>query len=137
MTWRLRNISRVEEQQMPELNSKNSKQHKTLPAGKVARVPLVMQMESQESMAASLVMVLAYYSKWVSLENIREECGISLDSGTIAENGAAAARAYGLEASISNTTVSELRGNGTFPCIVQNKNHTCCVLCGIREKKYI
>ena len=39
----------------------------------VAKVPVVMQMEALECGAASLTMVMAYYNKWVSLEQVRED----------------------------------------------------------------
>lgn len=37
----------------------------------VARTPVIMQMEALECGAASLCMVLAYYRKWVPLEQVR------------------------------------------------------------------
>ena len=41
----------------------------------VAKVPVVMQMEALECGAASLAMILAYYEKWVPLEQVRLDCG--------------------------------------------------------------
>ena len=41
----------------------------------VAKVPVVMQMETLECGAASLDMILAYYGKWIPLEQVREDCG--------------------------------------------------------------
>ena len=41
----------------------------------VANVPVVMQMEALECGAACLTMVLAYYDKWVPLEQVRFDCG--------------------------------------------------------------
>ena len=45
----------------------------------VAKVPVVMQMEALECGAASLCMVMAYYDKWIPLEQVRKDCGVSRD----------------------------------------------------------
>ena len=37
----------------------------------VAKVPMIMQLEALECGAACLAMVLAYYRKWVPLEQVR------------------------------------------------------------------
>ena len=51
----------------------------------IAKVPIVMQMEALECGAACLCMILAYYNKWIPLEQVREDCGVSRD-GSNAHN---------------------------------------------------
>ena len=102
----------------------------------VAKVPIVMQLEALECGAASLAMVLAYYEKWVPLEQIRSDCGVSRDGAT-AKNILRAARSYGLVAQGYRYSTEELRKNGKFPCIVHwNFNHFL-VLNGFKGNKAI
>ena len=94
------------------------------PAKKGAvKVPVVMQMEALECGAASLAMILAYYGKWVPLEQVRLDCGVSRD-GSNAKNVLIAARSYGLEAQGYRCEVDALRDSMTYPCIIHwNFNH--------------
>ena len=89
----------------------------------VAKVPVVMQMEALECGAASLTMILAYYGKWIPLEQVRADCGVSRD-GSNAKNVLKAARSYGLIAKGYRYEPDELKKNGKFPCIIHwNFNH--------------
>ena len=100
----------------------------------VAKVPVVMQLEALECGAASLCMILAYYGKWIPLEQVREDCGVSRD-GSNARNILSAARYYGLKASAYRYEPETLKARGTFPCIIHwNFNHFV-VLNGFRGGK--
>ncbi len=95
-----------------------------------------MQQEAVECGAASLSMVLAYYHKWLPLERVREDCGVSRD-GSSAKNILLAARRYGLEAHGYRLEPEELRKDATMPCILHwNFNHFV-VLRGFRGDKAV
>ena len=101
-----------------------------------AKVPVVIQMEALECGAASLTMVLAYYGKWIPLEQVRADCGVSRD-GSNAKNILKAARSYGLTAKGYRFEPEGLKQNGTFPCIIHwNFNHFV-VLCGFKGNKAV
>ena len=102
----------------------------------VAKVPVVMQMEALECGAASLAMILAYYEKWIPLEQVRLDCGVSRD-GSNARNILRAARSYGLSAKGYRYEPEALRREGKFPCIIHwNFNHFV-VLDGFRGNKAV
>ncbi len=88
-----------------------------------AKVPVVIQMEALECGAASLTMILTYYGKWVPMEQVRADCGVSRD-GSNAKNVLKAARSYGLTAKGYHYEPEDLKKNGKFPCIIHwNFNH--------------
>ena len=102
----------------------------------VAKVPVVMQMEALECGAASLTMILAYYNKWIPLEQVRSDCGVSRD-GSNAKNVLKAARSYGLTAKGYRYEPNDLKKNGKFPCIIHwNFNHFV-VLDGFKGNKAV
>jgi len=103
-----------------------------MPKG-IANVPQVMQMEALECGAACLTMILAYYGRWVPLEQVRADCGVSRD-GSKASNVLKAARSYGLAAKGMTYSTKALREKVTFPCILfWNFNHFV-VLTGFKGK---
>ena len=100
----------------------------------VCKVPVIMQLEALECGAACLTMILAYYDKWIPLEQIRSDCGVSRD-GSNAKNVLKAARYYGLEAKGYRYEPQMLKEHGSFPCIIHwNFNHFV-VLDGFRGGK--
>lgn len=100
----------------------------------VCKVPVIMQMEALECGAACLAMILAYYNKWIPLEQIRVDTGVSRD-GANAKNLVLAARTYGLNAKGYRYEIEDLKKHGTFPCIIHwNFNHFV-VLDGFRGNK--
>ena len=118
--------------QMAEHNPGNNK--KPIKSG-IAKVPVVMQMEALECGAASLTMVLAYFNKWIPLEQVREDCGVSRD-GANAKNIKKAALSYGLNAKGYRFEVESLKKKATFPCIIHwNFNHFV-VLKGFKNDEY-
>lgn len=102
---------------------------------KVEKVPVIMQMEALECGAASLCMILAYYGKWLPLELVRSDCGVSRD-GSSAKNVLKAARNYGLKADGYRMEPSSLRSIN-FPAIIHwNFNHFV-VLNGFKKDKAV
>ncbi|MBQ2452228.1 MAG: hypothetical protein II276_02080, partial [Bacteroidales bacterium] len=113
------------------------KKRRIIPLTKgVAKVPVIMQMEALECGAACLAMLMAYYEKWVPLEQVRVDCGVSRD-GSNAKNILIAARSYGFVANGYRFEPSDFKKNGKFPCIIHwNFNHFV-VLDGFKKDKAI
>ncbi|MDD3340490.1 MAG: NHLP family bacteriocin export ABC transporter peptidase/permease/ATPase subunit [Lachnospiraceae bacterium] len=85
--------------------------------GGVAKVPVIMQMEALECGAACLTMILSYYEKWIPLEQVRKDCGVSRD-GSNAKNILKAAGNYHMESSGYRYEPDALKKSGGFPCII-------------------
>ncbi len=101
---------------------------------KCTDVPVIMQLEALECGAACLAMILAYHKKWLPLEQVRRDCGVSRD-GSNAKNIMKAAQNYGLNAKAYRLEPDEIKANISFPCIIHwNFNHFV-VLCGFRKDK--
>ncbi|MBQ5317057.1 MAG: NHLP family bacteriocin export ABC transporter peptidase/permease/ATPase subunit [Oscillospiraceae bacterium] len=99
----------------------------------VAKVPVIMQLEALECGAASLAMIMAYYGKWVPLEKVRRDCGVSRD-GSNAKNVFMAAERYGFSVKAYRHSPETIMRDGVFPCIIHwNFNHFV-VLCGFKGK---
>ena len=102
-------------------------------AKKLRRVPVIMQMEALECGAAALAMVMAYYGKWVPLEQVRLDCGVSRN-GSNARNMLMAARNYGFSAQGLRCETEALKEGVQLPCILHwNFNHFV-VLCRITDR---
>ena len=102
----------------------------------VAKVPVIMQMEALECGAASLAMVLAYYGKWVPLEQVRLDCGVSRD-GSNMKNVFLAGQHYGMEAHGYRMELDGLKEEGVFPCIIHWEFNHFVVLDGFRNGKAV
>ena len=101
-----------------------------------AKVPMIMQMEALECGAACLTMVLAYYHKWIPLEQVRLDCGVSRD-GSNMKNIYLAAQHYGMDVHGYRMEVEGLKENGTFPCIIHWDFNHFVVLDGFKGDKAV
>ena len=102
----------------------------------VAKVPVIMQMEALECGAASLAMVLAYYGKWIPLEQVRLDCGVSRD-GSNMKNVYLAAQSYGLEVHGYRMEMEGIRNSASFPCIIHWGFNHFVVLDGFKGNKAV
>ena len=115
--------------------AKNKTLKKPVKTGTV-KVPVIMQMEALECGAACLAMILAYYRKWIPLEQVRYDCGVSRD-GSNMKNVYLAAQHYGLEVHGYRMEPEGLKENGSFPCIIHWDFNHFVVLDGFRGGKAV
>ena len=86
------------------------------------KTPVVLQLEMVECGAASLAMVMAFHKKWIPLERLRVDCGVSRD-GSSAKAILKVARMYGFEAKGYRVEPSQI-STLPMPCIIHwNMNH--------------
>lgn len=100
------------------------------------RTPTVYQMEVSECGAASLSMILQYYGKYVSLEQLRIETGVSRN-GCNAKNICLAAEKLGLEYKASSRPLGKMLFKSTTPCIIHWNYTHFVVFEGTRFGKYV
>ncbi len=80
------------------------------------KVPAIRQMETIESGAASLGMLLAHHGRYVTMDELRDACGISRD-GADTRDILVAARSYNLTANVMTVEPEELKQH-TLPLII-------------------
>ena len=100
-----------------------------------ARTPLMLQMEDTECGAVCLGIVLAYFGRWVSVEELREVCAVNRD-GCDAADITRAARRYGLEPRGWRREPEQLRSMNMPLIIFWEFNHFL-VLEGFRGDSYL
>lgn len=102
---------------------------------KVAKVPVIMQMEALECGAAALAMILAYHGKWIPLEKVRKDCGVSRDGSNLRDM-VAAANFYGLKTDAYRCGMDDIK-TLPLPAIIHwNFNHFV-VLNGFKKNKAV
>ena len=101
---------------------------------KRVKVPTILQQAAVECGAASLGMVLAHFGRWVSLEQLRSDCGVSRD-GSSAVAIVGAAEKYGLQWDAIRGPVQVLQDRPT-PMIIWWERRHFMVLEGAKDGRF-
>src|SRR5579885_2224608 len=80
------------------------------------KTPRLIQMEAAECGAVALGIVLGYYGRFLSLETLRRECGISREGADI-YTLVRVAEYYGLETEVYSADLEDLQ-DSPLPAIV-------------------
>ncbi len=99
---------------------------------KVKKVRPILQMEATECGAASLAMILGYYGKTVTLEELRRECGVSRN-GVNAKSIVNAAQYHDLNPRALRVNIEGAERVKTPAVIHWNMDHFL-VLCGFNKR---
>lgn len=99
------------------------------------KTPTVFQMEVSECGAASLSMILQYYGKYVPLEELRVETGVSRN-GCNAKNIYLAAEKYGFTVKASRRDLDTMVNKGHYPSIIHWNFSHFVVFEGFKHNKY-
>ena len=95
------------------------------------KVPVVIQMHCGENGAASLAMILAYYQKYLPMEQIRSKC-LYTRNGSTPEQLCEAARFFGMESEVKRVKQEEWK-NVPLPCIAQWKKKYFVIVTGFAK----
>ena len=103
---------------------------------RIRKVPTTLQMENVECGAASLGMILAYYKKFIPLEQLRSDCSVSRD-GCNMKNIARAAMHYKMKVRALKTDIDGLKQNVVLPAILHWDFNHFVVVCGFKKDSVI
>ena len=95
------------------------------------KIPVVIQMQPGENGAAALCMMLAYYKRFVPLEEMREKC-VSSRNGSSPEQIVKAAAGYGLDGKIEKLEIEDFPKTG-YPILVQWKRRYYAIVKSVRH----
>ncbi|MCR4739380.1 MAG: NHLP family bacteriocin export ABC transporter peptidase/permease/ATPase subunit [Lachnospiraceae bacterium] len=116
-------------------HKQSKKQKKKKPRTGYAKTPTVYQMEVNECGAASLSMILQYYGRYVPLEELRVEAGVSRN-GCNAKNLYLCAQKYGLSVTASERDLKRMLLKNRPPCILHWNYSHFVVFEGKKHNKY-